>query len=181
MRLDSPAPLSAGRLVFERPRAEDLDALAALHADPRVMATLGGVRTRVQTQEFLAQLLAHWEEHGFGLWVVREHSTWRFAGRGGLRRVAIGGADEVELAYALVPELWGLGLATEIARESVRVAFEALGLPDLVCFTLETNLASRRVMEKAGFRYERDLVHAGAPHALYRLDAGAWRAAGASG
>jgi ribosomal-protein-alanine N-acetyltransferase len=163
------------RLLFERPRAEDLDVLAALHADPRVMATLGGVRSREQTQEFLTQLLAHWEEHGFGLWVVRERSTRRFAGRGGLRRVSICGADEVEVAYALVPELWGRGLATEIARESIRVAFEALGLPDLVSFTLEGNLASRRVMEKAGFRYERDFLRAGAPHVLYRLDAGARR------
>ncbi len=37
--------------------------------------------------------------------------------------------------------------------------------------TLPTNRASRRVMEKAGFGYERDTVHAGLPHVLYRLPA----------
>jgi RimJ/RimL family protein N-acetyltransferase len=46
---------------------------------------------------------------------------------------------------------------------------------DLVCFTLTTNHASQRVMEKVGFRYERDVLHAGLPHVLYRLSASAWR------
>jgi RimJ/RimL family protein N-acetyltransferase len=55
-----------------------------------------------------------------------------------------------------------------LARASVTVAFERLRLPGLVCFTLETNRASRRVMEKAGFRYERDFVYKDLPHVLYR-------------
>ena len=168
---------STDRLAYARPCAADLGELVAMHADPRVMATLGGVRSPAETEEFLAQLAAHWEQHGFGLWVLREPSTRRLAGRGGLRRVAIGGADEVEVAYALTTDFWGRGFATEVARESIRVAFSALGLPDLVCFTLVTNLASRCVMEKAGFRYERDLVHAESPHVLFRLTAPARRPA----
>ena len=42
---------------------------------------------------------------------------------------------------------------------------------------LSTNAASRRVVEKAGFRYERQVTHAGGPHLLYRLTAPAWHAA----
>ena len=78
---------------------------------------------------------------------------------------------EVEVAYALRVESWGNGLATEMARAAVQVAFANLGLPDLVAFTLPTNVASRRVMEKAGFAFERDVVHADMPHVLYRLTA----------
>jgi RimJ/RimL family protein N-acetyltransferase len=37
-----------------------------------------------------------------------------------------------------------------------------------VSFTLPNNLASRRVMDKAGFRYERNFIHANLPHVLYR-------------
>jgi len=55
------------------------------------------------------------------------------------------------------------------------VAFERLGMEELVCFTLTINRASQRVMEKAGFEYERDVVHAGQPHVLYRLTASGWR------
>ena len=68
----------------------------------------------------------------------------------GLRHVTIGGREEVEVGYGLRAEFWGQGLATELASASVRVAFEILGLPELVSFTLPTNRASRRVMEKVG-------------------------------
>jgi hypothetical protein len=44
-------------------------------------------------------------------------------------------------------------------------------LADVVCLTLPTNRASQRVMEKAGFGYERDVVHTGLPHVLYRITA----------
>jgi RimJ/RimL family protein N-acetyltransferase len=37
-----------------------------------------------------------------------------------------------------------------------------------VAVTLTTNTASRRVMEKLGMNYERDIEHAGLPHVLYR-------------
>jgi RimJ/RimL family protein N-acetyltransferase len=91
--------------------------------------------------------------------------------------VTIGGRDEVEVGYGLVAEFWGQGLATEIAAASVQTGFEVLGLPDLVCFTLTTNMRSQRVMEKVGFRYERDGEHAGLPHVFYRLRRQDWATA----
>ncbi len=87
----------------------------------------------------------------------------------------VGGNDEVELAYALMAEYWDKGLAMEMARAIVAVAFERLRMTDLVCFTLATNRASQRVMEKTGFEYEREVVHAGSPHVLYRITASGWR------
>ena len=170
--------LCSARLAFERPRQADLDELARLHADPRVAETLGGVQSRAQSEAQLRALRRHWDDYGFGIWTLREASTGRFAGRGGLQRVVIEGRDEVEVAYALRPELWGRGLATEVACESVRVAFEVISLAELVCFTLPANRASQRVMAKAGFHYDRDIVHAGLPHALYRQTAVAWQEGG---
>ena len=76
--------------------------------------------------------------------------------------------NEVEAGWAIVPKRWGEGLATELARASVSTAFEQLGLGEVVAFTLPDNAASRRVMEKVGLTYERDIEHAGLPHVLYR-------------
>ena len=163
--------LRTPRLCLERPAPGDLADLSRLHADPRVMATLGGVRSEAETAELLQDLCAHWERHGFGPWVLRAPEDGRLLGRGGLRRVAVGGRDEVELLYALAADAWGRGLASELARESVRVAFAELALPDLVAFTRPTHTRSRAVMERAGFGYERDVLHAGEPHVLYRLRA----------
>lgn len=167
--------MRTARLILERLRPVHRDDLRRLHGDARVMATLGGVRTAEETARLLAECVQHWEQHGFGLWAVRDKGTGEFAGRGGLKHTFVGGRDEVEVAYALLPQYWGGGLATELAVESVRVGFDVLDRPDLVCFTLTTNRASQRVMHKAGFRYERDVMHAGLPHLLCRLTAAGWR------
>jgi RimJ/RimL family protein N-acetyltransferase len=161
--------LRTPRLLLSRPRPADLPDLVRMYADPAVMATLGGLRSAEESRVYLDRMMAHWQEHGFGWWVARDPASGRFLGRGGLRHVQVEAQDEVEVGYGFVAEAWGKGLATELALESVRVGLEVLGLRGLVSFTLPTNLASRRVMEKAGFVYERDFVHADLPHVLYRL------------
>ncbi len=112
--------------------------------------------------------LKQWEDNGFGYWMFYLKDTKEWIGRGGLRRVEVGGNIEVEVGYALMPEYWGQGIATEIAQTSVKIAFEILGLDNVVSFTSTTNIASQRVIEKAGFKYERNIIHAGSPHVLYR-------------
>jgi RimJ/RimL family protein N-acetyltransferase/GrpB-like predicted nucleotidyltransferase (UPF0157 family) len=169
-----PERLETPRLLLSRPGDADLADLTALHTDPRVMATLGGLRTPEELAAMHRRLFASWERDGFGWWVARHRPDGRFVGRGGLRRVQVGGSDEVEVGYGLVAAFWGRGLATELARESVRVGFQVLRLPELVSFTLPTNARSRRVMEKAGFRYERDIEHAGLPHVLHWLRREDW-------
>ena len=164
------------RLLLRPPEDADLDALACMHADPVVMETLGGVRSEAATATLLEVSREHWRQHGYGYWVAVDRESGRFAGRGGLRRVEIDGRDEVEIGYAFASDFWGRGLATELARESARVAFDELRLEALVCFTLPDNRASRNVMEKVGFGYERDFEWAGLPHVLYRLPAARWRA-----
>ena len=130
---------------------------------------------RREIAEILAQLADHWDQHRFGYWMVRDSVSGAFIGRGGLRRVVVGGVQEVEIGYALMPEHWGRGLASELARECVRVGFDVLGAPALVAFTLPTNAASRRIVERLGFACERDVIWAGMPHVLYRLGVAEWR------
>ena len=88
-------------------------------------------------------------------------------GRGGLQYTYAPGLNEVEAAWAIVPERWGQGLATELAGAAVAAAFEELELPWIIALALPHNFASRRVMEKTGFTYERDIEYAGLPHVLY--------------
>lgn len=163
------ATVATPRLCAE-PLAEGHYAeLCRLHQDARVMATLGGIRSDLETQRFLETNLEHWQKHGYGLWVFRSRDDDRFVGRGGLRRVIVERAQEVELAYALLSEYWSRGLATEMSRAIVTLGFERLELAEIVGFTLTTNMASRRVLEKSGFTYERELIHAELPHVLFRL------------
>ncbi|MEW4566884.1 GNAT family N-acetyltransferase [Tautonia sp. JC769] len=168
------APTLTPRLRLDRPSWADLNDYARMNADPVVMATLKGIRSREETEDIFGRLMDHWARFGFGWYTVRDRGSGRFVGRGGLRHVVIAGLDEVEIGYAFLHPCWGRGLATELARRCVRLGFETLGLPSLVCFTQPTNLASRRVMEKAGFAFECDTEYADLPHVLYRLTADRW-------
>ncbi|HLG27036.1 MAG TPA: GNAT family N-acetyltransferase [Paenisporosarcina sp.] len=102
-------------------------------------------------------------------WMFYLKDTREWVGRAGLRRVDVGGHEEIEVGYALMPKFWNQGLATEMTQACLEVAFEVVRLDDTVSFTLTTNKASQRVMEKAGFQYERDIIHADLPHVLYRM------------
>ncbi|MFZ1756275.1 MAG: GNAT family N-acetyltransferase [Caldilineaceae bacterium] len=163
------------RLIAERFQPDHFDLLCQIHRNPAVMATLGGVRSDETTRQNLQDYVAHWETHGFGLWLLRDRASRALAGRAGLKWIDVGGNREIELGYTFLPDYWGRGLATEIAWASLAVGFERLGLEELVCFTLTTNFASQRVMEKVGFVFEREIVHTGEAMLLYRLTRKAYR------
>jgi hypothetical protein len=55
-----------------------------------------------------------------------------------------------------------------LGAASLDLAFGPLGLGSVVAYTLPHNIASRRVMEKLGLGYEREVVYADLPHVLYR-------------
>ena len=167
------SPGAPSRLRAERPWREHAGFYRDLFADPALAATLwpgalGGPRTARQSSEILAADIAHWQRTCFGPWVFFEEATGVFVGRGGLRRATIAGRQCVELLYALRPDAWGRGHATEIALLSVSRA-RRLGISEVVAIALLTNGASRRVLEKAGLRFDRVYAHAGLPHWLGRL------------
>ena len=105
---------STDRLTAERLNGSHLSDLVALHLDAEVSRYLGGRRSAEVTKAYLATNIAHWERHGFGLWVLRTKDG-AFAGRAGIRHILVDGMDEIEIAYTFRRDLWGQGLASEIA------------------------------------------------------------------
>jgi len=160
-------------LQTERLRGEPItdahfEPLCELLGDPRVGATLGGVADRETVKDYLAHELHHWERHGFGYWIWSDLDTGEPVARGGLHHAHVGGRDEVEVGWAVWPVRWGRGYATELGAAALGYGFDELRLHTIVAYTLVDNRASRRVMEKLGFEYERDVMHANLPHVLYR-------------
>ncbi len=163
--------IETARLVGRPLRPGDEPLLAAVLQDEQASSTVGGLRTDDEVRTLLGRMLDHSEAHGFGTWGFFERESGRYVGYGGLLRTKAGGELNVEIMYALVPAFWGRALATEIAEQLVRVGFETLGFARLVSYTVPENRPSRRVMEKCGFVFEREIVYASTPHVLYRLDA----------
>lgn len=170
MPLDS---FSTSRLLAERLRPEHLPDLRGMDQNAQFMAHVGGVRDEAGTLAYLERNLAHWTTYGFGPWLLRERGGEALIGRAVLRHLEVEGADEVEVGYGFYPEFWGRGLATEVACACVRIGLAQLGLASVVAITLPTHHASRRVMEKAGLAYDRDILHEGLPHVLFRARAAA--------
>jgi ribosomal-protein-alanine N-acetyltransferase len=158
------------RLSAERLQENHLEFIYRMHQDEQVMAYLGGIRSREQTEDYMEQNLSHWRKFGYGVWVLRENATGDLIGRGGLRNAVLGGNDEVEVAYGFLPEFWNRGLATEFVRVVMQKGLIEIGLSSLACVTHPDNMASRRVIEKAGFEFEREVMYKEKPHLLYRHD-----------
>jgi [ribosomal protein S5]-alanine N-acetyltransferase len=165
MRVDR---LNTPRLCGEPIGPQHHAGLLAILSAPRVGATLGGVATAADVDAHIARTAAHWEEHGFGWFAFTDRETGALVARGGPNTAHVGGRDEVEIGWTVAPGRWGQGIATELGAASIELAFGPLGLVDVVSFTLPDNHASRRVMEKLGFEFERDVLYAGLPHVLYR-------------
>jgi RimJ/RimL family protein N-acetyltransferase len=164
-----PDSFVTARLSAERLMPHHFADLLRMHSDPEQMAMLGGIRDAAQTQAYLDRNLQHWADYGFGSWILRETERNRIAGRAILRHLLLEETDEVEVGYSFFPEFWGRGLATEIARACLGFGFETLGLRSIVALTLPQNLPSRRVLEKAGLSYEREVIHDSIPHVLFRV------------
>jgi ribosomal-protein-alanine N-acetyltransferase len=166
--LTAPEHFETERLRAYRLRPEHFALLLAMHKDAVTMTSLGGVRSEEQTCDYMQRFLDHWQENGFGMWLLYDRDQ-QFVGRAALRRMELDGQMEVEVGCALLAPFWNKGLASEIVRSLVQLAFVRLGLPDMVGFALPSNVASIRILQKLGFQYEKDIVHAERRHVLYRL------------
>jgi RimJ/RimL family protein N-acetyltransferase len=160
------------RLRLRPPRPGDLDAYLRLFLRPEVGEWLRPEPLDPFDQEevrgVLSANLHHWEEHGFGLWAASDAGGGGLVGRVGVRWTAVEGEPVVELAWTVDPDRQGEGLAAEAAAAGIELARER-GIEELVVMTLPHNRASRRVAEKLGMDYVRDIEHAGLPHVLYRI------------
>jgi RimJ/RimL family protein N-acetyltransferase len=171
--------LGTERLILRRWRDSDRQPFADINADPRVMEHFPSTLTREESDRFLDRIEAHFDRYGFGLWAAELRQDASLAGFVGL---AVPGFEApftpcVEIGWRLSANHWGRGLATEGAREVLRVAFEELALDEIVSMTVPANQRSRRVMEKLGMTRNPgdDFDHPNLPpghplqrHVLYR-------------
>ena len=162
------------RLLLREIGDDDLDAIAALHAQPEVMrySPEGHPLSRDESAGFIAWVRQHYATYGYGLWAVIEKPGGRLLGYCGLTTYEIDGRSEVEVGYRLDPAAWGRGYATEAAGACIAYAFEHLGVERVIAITEAANTASIRVAEKNGLRWERSLRIYDIPVELYARSAG---------
>lgn len=177
--------LETDRLLLRRWREADREPFARMNADPRVMEHFPAPMTRAESDAMIDRIEARFSDRGYSLWAAELRPTGEFIGFIGL---SVPGFQArftpcVEIGWRLAAAYWGRGLATEGAQAVVRHGFEVLGLNELVSFTTEGNMRSRRVMERLGMTrnpaddFDHPNIPAGhpmRPHVLYRLEKSRW-------
>ncbi len=180
-----------GERVLLRPwRDDDLAPFAAINDDPEVMRHLSGRLSRAESDAFARSIREHFASHGFGLWAL-EVPVLGFAGFVGLGarvsfELTLPGIvpHPHEIGWRLARAAWGQGYASEGARLALQHGFEALGLPQIVSFTVPANQPSQAVMRRIGLTLRGEFDHPRFPeghrlcrHVLYAADASTWRGA----
>jgi len=164
--------LTSLRLGFRKWVPADLPLALALWTNPQVTRLLGGPFSPQQVEERFRREIALQESSGIQYWPIFLRSSDEHVGCAGLRPYQPS-AHVLELGFHLLPACWGQGLAEEAGRAVIAYAFETMGAPRLFAGHHPENAASRRVLEKLGFRYSHDEIYppTGLMNPSYFLDA----------
>jgi RimJ/RimL family protein N-acetyltransferase len=148
-------------IVPDRWRPADLEAYAALNADPEVMAEIGPPLTREQSDDF-ARYGEEWHRReGLGLLPVVRRADGVCLGMCGLHRHRWY-PDDVEVGWRFARHAWGHGYATEAATRWLDHAFGPIGLERVISITSPSNARSLAVMRRLGMVRDHEREHDGA-------------------
>jgi [ribosomal protein S5]-alanine N-acetyltransferase len=145
--------IETDRLILREYVEADAEAFFKLNSDPEVLRFVpdkGLLNVEQARQILVDHPIADYRKYGFGRGACILKSTGEQIGFAGLKYLEEFG--EVDVAYRLMPAHWGLGLATEAAIASVRFGFTDLALKNIIGLVMPDNIASVRVLEKAGLR-----------------------------
>lgn len=153
--------LETARLILRDMNEADLETMAAINADSRVMEFFPSTQTREETLVFIRRVMEHQLKHGYSLYACDLKSTGEMIGFVGLlyrsrEELDITGMPGTEIGWRLASEHWNNGYATEAATAVLKHAFETLDLNEVVSFTAVINKPSQRVMEKIGLEHNSD-------------------------
>lgn len=162
--------LRTARLGFRRWSIDDLPLALALWGDPEVTRYIGGPFSPEAVAEKLRAEIASMEAHHVQYWPLFLLDNDAHVGCAGLRLYRV--HDQIyELGFHLRPAYWGRGLAAEAGQAVIAFASERLGAKGLFAGHHPENAASRKVLERLGFRFTHEEVYppTGLRHPSYLL------------
>lgn len=178
--------LETDRLILRDWRDQDRAPFHVMSSDPRVMATLGPLMSREESDALIDRVQARQFEHGHTFWAMERKEDGAFLGWCGIV-IAIDGLPITgwpEAGWRLAHHAWGQGYAREAAEASIDWAFGERGYDRVWAITSTNNLASWGLMERLGMARHHDMdfdhpnVANDSPlkkHITYSLGRDAWR------
>lgn len=163
--------LETERLVLRNWRESDVEHYLVLASDVGYHAFSRPGRFMVhsakEARAKVRERILLFDRRKLGKFPIFLKQTCEFIGTCGIEPFHLDGESQVELGYRLCLNFWGKGYASEAAAAMLEYGFGDLKLPRIMAFVLSQNKASVRILEKLGFQYLRDFLHADITHRLY--------------
>lgn len=109
--MDSGKSLFSHRLELSRPTESDFQRYFEIQSDPETnLFNPKGPKDFETPKVRFSKFLAHWENHGFASWAIREKGGGRLIGFGGLSFLEYGPVSSLNLGYRFEKSAWGKGM-----------------------------------------------------------------------
>lgn len=148
--------LTTERLFVREFEVDDWADVYEMNTSVEVMKSIGKGQVKTMEKEkngFEHILLSYEKNSGLGVWAVTVRSDGTFIGAASM--TTLDGTNEIQIGYRFKKEYWGQGYATEVTKGLLNYGFDQLKLKRIVATTNLTNDRSRKVLEKAGLKFER--------------------------
>ena len=167
MDFSVPTELETERLVLRQFQEQDWKDLHEYYRDAEATRfTVGRVFSEGETWRTLSSMIGHWQLRGFGPYAVEARATGRVLGTVGFWYPNDWPGPEIK--WALAPEYWGKGFASEAARAVQLAGREHLPSISLISFIHEANQPSIRLATAVGAGYETAVQFRGSRWEIYR-------------
>lgn len=147
--------IETDRLVLRDWGSSDLEKMAAINQDPKVMEYFPSLQDLITTKNFIKKIKNHLKNQGYSLYACERKDNKEFIGFIGLLLADFEApfTPATEIGWRLSSNSWGRGFATEGARAVLDYGFKKLKLNEIVSFAAKNNKKSIRVMEKIGLKH----------------------------
>lgn len=122
--------------------------------------------SKTSSEEMVKWFIKSYEnKDSLGTWAIEHKKNNSVIGNCHLSKCSE--INEIEFGISLSKESWGKGYASEICSSLIEYGTNNLGIKKIVATVHKGNLASKKMLEKLEYCFERDIVLYGIEHELY--------------
>lgn len=147
--------LETKRLRLRKMTVGDSAFMLALLNDADFVKYIGdrGIRSEAEARDYLLNgAIDSYHRHGYGMYLAEQKRDGAAVGICGL--VRRDGLDAPDIGFAVLPAFRSLGYATEAISAVLDHAQQDLGLDRVLAIATPDNVASNRILARAGMRLE---------------------------
>ena len=139
------------RLIVRSYTEEDNNNFFLLNGNEDVMRFIRPAKTKEECDLFLLEVIAYADQTKlYGRWGVEDKASGEFVGSFAI--IPVEGKEQMQLGYALLPQQWGKGYATELTRAGLHYVFTKTDIDPIYAYTETQHIRSQNVLLKTGFK-----------------------------